>query len=107
MKNVLLNILKNYKLHNYLPISPDVKLVTTERRNYLVSESNYHTKKTFIENLLAMEMRKIQILVNKAVYLDLSVLDLSKTVMYDFWYDYVKPKYGENASKNLTLQILN
>ena len=108
MKNVVLNILKNYNLHNYLPISPDVKLVTTERRrNYLVSESSYHTKKTFIENLLAMEMRKIQILMNKAVYLDLSVLDLSKTVMYNFWYDYVKPKCGENASKNLTLQILN
>ena len=34
---------------------------------------------------------------NKSVYLGLSILDLSKTVMYEFWYDYVKPKYGENA----------
>ena len=34
---------------------------------------------------------------NKPVYLGLSILDLSKTVMYEFWYDYVKPKYGENA----------
>ena len=34
---------------------------------------------------------------NKPVYLGLSILDLSKTVMYKFWYDYVKPKYGENA----------
>ena len=34
---------------------------------------------------------------NKPVYLDLLILDLSKTVMYEFWYDYVKPKYGENA----------
>ena len=32
---------------------------------------------------------------NKPVYLGLSILDLSKTVMYEFWYDYVKPKYGE------------
>ena len=86
----------------------NVKLVTTERkRNYLVSESNYHTTKTFTENVLAMEMRKIQILMNKAVYLGLSALDLSKTVMYEFWYDYVKPKYGENERKNLTLQLLN
>ena len=34
---------------------------------------------------------------NRLVYLGLSILDLSKTVMYDFWYDYVKPKYGENT----------
>ena len=34
---------------------------------------------------------------NKPVYLRLSILDLSKNVMYKFWYDYVKPKYGENA----------
>ena len=38
-------------------------------------------------------MRKTQILMNKPVYLGLSILDLSKTVMYEFWYDYVKPKY--------------
>ena len=75
-----------------------IKLVTTERsRNYLVSVSNYQTTKFFTENLLAIEVRKTQILMNKPVYLGLSILDLSKTVMYEFWYDYVKPKYGENA----------
>ena len=42
-------------------------------------------------------MRKTQILMNKSVYLGLSILDLSKTVMYEFWHDYVKPKYVENA----------
>ena len=42
-------------------------------------------------------MRKTQILINKPVYLSLSILDLSKTVMCEFWCDYVKPKYGENA----------
>ena len=42
-------------------------------------------------------MRKTQILMNKPVYLGLSILDLSKIVMYEFWYDSVKPKYGENA----------
>ena len=69
-------------------------------------------------------------LMNKPVYLALSILDLSKAVMYEFWFDYVKPKYGENAklsymvtdsfivhvkkediykdiTKNLTLQIMN
>ena len=42
-------------------------------------------------------MRKTQILMNKPVYLVLSILDQSKTVIYGFWYDYVKPKYGDNA----------
>ena len=76
----------------------NIKLVTTERRrNCLVSEPNYHTTKFFTENLLAIEMIITQILMNKPVYLGLSILDLSKTVMYEFWYDYVKPKYGVNA----------
>ena len=41
-------------------------------------------------------MRKTQILMNKPFYLGLSIVDLSKTIMYEFWYDYVKLKYGEN-----------
>ena len=68
----------------------NIKLVTTERRkNFLVSEPNYHTTKSFTENLLAIELRKTQVLMNKPVYLGLSVLDLSKTLMYEIW-------YGEN-----------
>ena len=75
-----------------------IKLVTTERRrNYLVSEPNYHTTNFFTENLLATEMKKTEITMNKPVYLALSILDLSKTAMYEFWYDYIKPKYGEKA----------
>ena len=42
-------------------------------------------------------MRKNQILTNNPIYVGLSILDLSKTLMYEFWYDYVKPKYGENG----------
>ena len=60
----------------------NIKLVTTERgRHYLVSESNYHTTKFLIENLLAIEMRKTQILMNKPVYVGLSILCLSKTII--------------------------
>ena len=76
----------------------NIKPIKTERRrHYLVSETNYHTKKSFTENLLAIEMTKTKILMNKPVYLGLSILDLSKTIMHEFWYNYVKPKYGENA----------
>ena len=63
----------------------DIKLVTTERRrNYLVSEPNYHTTKFFAENLLVTEMKKTQIVMNKPVYLGLSILELSKILMYEF-----------------------
>ena len=72
----------------------DIKLVTTKiRRNYLVSEPNYVLK----ENFLAIEMRKTQILTNKSVHLGLSISDLSKNIMYEFWYDYLKWKYDDNA----------
>ena len=52
----------------------DIKLVTTERRkSYLVSKPNYHTTKLFTENLLAIQMRKTQILMNKLVSLDVLI----------------------------------
>ena len=80
--------MENLKKHR------DIKLVTTERRrNYLLSEPNYHTTKFFAENLLAIEMRKTEILMNKPVYLELSISELSKILMYEFWYDHVKLKY--------------
>ena len=60
----------------------DIKLVTTERRrNYLVSEPNYHTTKFFTEYLSLIETQKTQILMNKSVYLGLSILELSKILI--------------------------
>ena len=76
----------------------DITLVPKERRrNYLLSEPNYHTTKFFTEPLLAIEMKKLKIIMNKAVHLGLSILELTKILMYEFWYGYVKPKYGEKA----------
>ena len=76
----------------------DIKLVTTEeKRSKLVSELNYHIQKRFSENLLAIEMKKTKLKMNKPVYLGMSILDISKTLMYEFWYDYVKPKYKDKA----------
>ena len=76
----------------------DIKLVTREkRRNYLVSEPNFHTTKLFTEHLLATKMKKTEILINKPVYLGLSIIELSKLLMYEFWYNYTKTKYGEKA----------
>ena len=42
-------------------------------------------------------MKKIKVKVNNAVYLGLSILEIAKTLMYEFWYDYIKPKYQDNA----------
>ena len=61
----------------------------------MVSEPNCHSTKLSTENLLEIELRKTQILMNKSVYL--SILELSKIVMYEFWYDYENPKYEEKA----------
>ena len=71
----------------------DIKLVKTDkRRNQLASKPNYHTTKYFSENLIAIEMKKVKLKMNKPIYLVMSILDISKTLMYEFWYDYVKPK---------------
>ena len=76
----------------------DIKLVTTDkRRNQLASEPNYHTTKYFSENLIAIETEKTKVKMNKPIYLGMSILDISKTLMYEFWYDYIKPKYGDRA----------
>ena len=84
--------MKNVREHR------DIKLVTTERRrNYLVSEPNYHTTKFFTENLLAIEMKKTSTLWNKPVYLGFSILELIKMLMHEFWHNYVKLKYGEKS----------
>ena len=75
-----------------------IKLVTTDkRRNQLVSEPNYHTTKWFSEKLLAIEMKKTKVKMNKPVYLGLSILEISKILMYEFWDDYMKPKYGDKV----------
>ena len=84
--------MENIKKHR------DIKLVTTDkRRNQLVSEPNHHAIKGFSENLVATEMKKTIVEMNKPVYLGLSILEISKTLMYEVWYDYIKPKYQHNA----------
>ena len=74
----------------------DIKLVKTDhKKNKSVSEPNYHTMKLISENLSIIEMKKVKVKMKKPIYLGLSVLEISKTMMYEFWYDYVKKKYGD------------
>ena len=90
------NTMENVRKHR------NIKLVTTEeKRNKLVSEPNYHTTKRFSEDLLAIEMKKTKIM-NKPIYLGMSILDISKTPMYEFWDDNLKPKYGDKVKLRYT-----
>ena len=66
--------------------------IEISKRNNLVSEPNYDKTDFFSENSLTMEMKKIQIVLNKLVYLRLSVLEMNKIIMYKFRYDYLKTK---------------
>ena len=76
----------------------DIKLVTTDkRRSILASEPNYHSSKYISKDLLIMEMKKKEVKMNKPIYLGQAMLDISKILMYEFWYDYIKPKYGDKA----------
>ena len=76
----------------------DIKLVVSnKRRKRLVSESNYHSYKKFSDHLMAIEMKKTRVKMNKPLYLGMSILDISKTLMYKFWYDYFKPKYRDRV----------
>ena len=78
--SVLGKTMENVRKHR------DIKLATTDKtRNQLVSEPNYHTTKWFSENLLAIEMKKTKVKMNKPVYLGLSISEISKTLMYKFW----------------------
>ena len=75
-----------------------IKLVTTDkRRSILESEPNYHSSKDISKDLMIMEMKMVEIKMNKLIYLGQAVLDINKTLMYEFWYDYIKPKYGDKA----------
>ena len=84
--------MKNIRKHR------DIKLVTTDKkRSKLVSEPNYHTINLISEDLSIIEMKKTKVKMNKLIYLGSSILEISKTLMYEFWYDYMKPKYNGNV----------
>ena len=71
----------------------DIKLVISDkRRKRLISEPNYHSHNKFSDHLIAIE-----IIMTKPLYLAMTLLDISKTLMYEFWCDYISPKYGDRV----------
>ena len=76
----------------------DVKLVNDRvKARKLVAKPNFNHINIFCEELIAIHMKKTSLTFNKPVYLGMCILDLSKTIMYEFHYNYIKPKYGDKA----------
>ena len=76
----------------------DVRLVTDEKKLLkLTSKPTYVSSKIFNENLVAVHKIKETLTLNRPAYVGMCILDLSKTLMYDFHYKYIKEKYGQKA----------
>ena len=76
----------------------DMNLVTSEQKyQKYVMKLNFKNGCPFSKDLFAVEMGKTEIKMNKPVYLGQAILDLSKTLMYEFHYDYTRPRYGSKV----------
>src|SRR5678815_3999169 len=76
----------------------DVRLVCDEKEAIkLTAKPNYDGRTIFDENLIAIHMKRTKLYYNKPIYLGMSILDVSKTLLYDFHYNYIKSKYGDRA----------
>ena len=90
----------------------DVRLVTDENKLLkMAAKPTYVSSKIFNENLVAVHKIKETLTLNRPAYVGMCILDLSKTLMYDFHYNYIKQKYGSEAkllftdTDNLTYEI--
>ena len=86
----------------------EIKFVTRERtRNYLVSEANYYTTKFIAESILAIQIKTKQILMNKFAHLGLSILELGKVLMLEFWFEYVKQNLVKKQNKVIWIETVS
>jgi hypothetical protein len=84
----------------------DVKLVTYytkhNKLNMLVAKSNVNRDVILTENFVAIHMKTTKVVYDQPIYLGMCILQFSKTLMYEFHYDYIKPKYGDRARLLMT-----
>ena len=77
----------------------DIKLVSTVKKevNWFQNQK-HHTINLISEDLSIIEMKKTKVKMNRPIYLGLSILEISKILMYEFWYEHMKPKYGNKLN---------
>ena len=79
----------------------DVRLVTQWEGRYgaeaMIAKPNFHSRSVFSENLIAVELRKLQVKFNKPIYVGMCILDVSKTCVYGFHHEYMAPLYREKC----------
>lgn len=106
----LMNISSFGKCMENVDKRTDIKLVTKWSYKYgkricarnLISKPNFTSGTVFDENLVALQMSKLKVVYNKPIYIGFCVLELSKTLMYDFHYNYMKKKYCDRLYLNYT-----
>ena len=86
-------------MRHRIDVRPKTNVKSTEK---LISKPNYERMTIFDENLVAIHIKKAKLVFNKPVYLRMSVLGLSKTLMYYFHYNYMKQKHSENCKLLMT-----
>ena len=81
----------------------DIRLVNdTEKLLKLASKPNFQSHIRFSDDLVAVQMKRTELVLNKPIYLGMSILDISKNLMYDFHYKYIKPKFGSRSQLTYT-----
>ena len=86
------------KTLEYIRNRVDIRLISWDKvAQKLASKPNYDHCTIFDDNLIAVYMKKTKLYFNKPVHLGMSILDFSKSFMYDFHYNYIKTKYGDNV----------
>jgi len=79
----------------------DVKLITKWDGHYgvevMIAKPNFHSRSVFAENLIAVEIRKLEEKFNKPIYVSMCILDISKVCLYEFHHEYMSPMYRDKC----------
>ncbi|XP_029672378.1 uncharacterized protein LOC115241009 [Formica exsecta] len=88
-------IMENVRNHS------DVRLVTRWDGRYgaeaMIAKPNFHSRSVFAEDLVAVELRKLEVKFNKPIYVGMCILDVSKNCLYEFHYEYMLPLYRDKC----------
>ncbi|KYN03865.1 hypothetical protein ALC62_05270, partial [Cyphomyrmex costatus] len=88
----------------------DVKLLTKWESRYgaeaMIAKPNFHSRSVFLENLVAIELRKLEVKFDKPIYVGMCILDISKTCLYEFHHEYMAPLFHDKCKIMYYIPIL-